>query len=221
MKKAIVCTMLLTSPLATFAEENEYTSVDFNENKSEWGNSDVLEDLFGITRKERKDRSARKKFYLDHGYRGFVSTSLLCGNYPGLRYSTSHGMQLDEKYFIGAGLGFYTAEGYFDELDYIPLYANFRVDFKNKNHSPFIDTKAGYAIVIEENRGFYANASCGYRFKKVSLSVGVETLPGLDSDQNDVRISYQGMNSNEEIDFPSRIWGFNTRFTFEFDKHKK
>lgn len=217
MEKAIVCAMLLVSPLATFAEENEYDHVDVNDRKS--GDSDILEDLLGISRKERKDRSARKKFYLDHGYRGFVSTGLLSGNYPGLRYSTSHGMQLDEKYFIGAGLGFYTAEGYFDELDYIPLYANFRVDFKDKNLSPFIDTKVGYTIVIEENRGFYANASCGYRFMKVSLSVGVETLPGLNCSQDEV--SYQGKNTNEEFDIPSRIWGFNTRFAFEFDKHKK
>lgn len=209
--------MLLVSPLATFAEENEYDHVDVNDRKS--GDSDILEDLFGISRKERKDRSARKKFYLDHGYRGFVSTGLLSGNYPGIRYATSHGMQLNEKYFIGAGSGFYTALGYIDEHDYIPLYANFRVDFKDENLSPFIDAKAGYAIVIEENRGFYANASCGYRFKKVSLSVGVETLPGLNCSQDEV--SYQGKNTNEEIDIPSRIWGFNTRFAFEFDKHKK
>lgn len=220
MKNAIVCTMLLVSPLATFAEENEYDHVDVNDRKS--GDSDILEDLFGISRKERKDRSARKKFYLDRGYRGFVSAELLLGTYLGIRFSSTHGMQLNEKYFIGAGGGFNSLERYdvyFDEHDYIPLYANFRVDFKDKNLSPFIDVKAGYAIVIEENRGFYANASCGYRFKKVSLSVGVETLPGLNCSQDEV--SYQGKNTNEEFDIPSRIWGFNTRFAFEFDKHKK
>ena len=59
MKKAIVCTMLVAFPLATFAVENEYDYVDVNDTKS--GDSDIFEDLFGISRKERKEKRKWQK----------------------------------------------------------------------------------------------------------------------------------------------------------------
>lgn len=214
MKKTIVYTMLLGSSLAAFAGENDFTNIDVEENESGVIDSDAVANQFV---NKIIDRIKRKDFYLDHGYRCFISVGLLYGKYSGARYSTTHGIQLNEKYFIGAGIGFNTTVGNYDLHDYIPLYSEFRVDFKNKNISPFVDARGGYAIVIEENRGFYSNVSLGLRLKRLSLSVGVETSPGL-KDSDDA--NYQLGESNNDC-FTSRIWNFNTRISFEFDKHKK
>lgn len=216
MKKTIVCAMLLISSMAAFAGEND--SVSFvEENVSEENDSDVFTNQFVD---KIIDKIIRKKFYLDRGYRCFISAGLLFGKYPGARYSTTHGIQLNEKYFIGAGFGFNTTVGNYDGHDYIPLFSEFRVDFLSKNISPFVDVRGGYAIVIEENRGFYANVSCGLRLKRFSVSLGVDSSPGL-KESDEVDLSRYMEDPNDENRFPSRIWNLNTRISFEFDKYKR
>lgn len=88
-------------------------------------------------------------------YRGFTDIDggiTLCeGNYaPTIGLTTTHGVQLTEKFFIGAGLGFESVgvDGSFDFDDLsIPLYGDFRYDHWNNNKiSFFAEFRLGYNI---------------------------------------------------------------------------
>ncbi len=208
----IVCGVMLTSQLAVFAEENDSGGLVDEKEESEWGNSDGIQLHFDV-------RHDRKKFYLDRGYRGFVSAEILIGKNSGHGYSTTHGLQLNERYFIGAGIGFDMVESDFDLQYYIPIYSDFRVDFNGNGVSPFLDVRGGYSLETYEEPGFYADVSFGCRLRRASFSLGVETLPGFDCYPSEASLNYR-LDKSNKVESPSRIWNVNVRFAFEFDKHK-
>lgn len=122
---------MLAVHFATFAE-NESDSEHFGRDELEWGESDGFQIQLGVKHKEK----ARKKYSLEPGYRSFVSGEILMCEYPAFRISTTHGMQLDNRFFIGAGLGLISSEYAMSDCFSIPFFSEFRVDFLKKSISP-------------------------------------------------------------------------------------
>ena len=61
----------------------------------------------------------------------------------------------------------------------MPAFASFRFEFVGNNKvSPFVESRAGYAFAMDGCSGFYGDASFGCRFRRFSVSVGVETQNG-------------------------------------------
>jgi len=114
---------------------------------------------------------------LSEGYRGFVDLnySLGVGDFGAdrIEFTTSHGYQVNEIFYIGAGAGF---NYYFDgEIASVPIFANPRVDFPTGNICPFIDMKIGYTV-SEYIKGFYFVPSAGVRFglqNGTGINIGV------------------------------------------------
>ena len=215
MKKLMFLLSMLAVQFATFAE-NESDSEHFDRDELEWGESDGFQIHLGLKQKER----TRKPYSLEPGYRCFVSGEMVVGDVTACRLTTTHGMQLDNRFFIGAGLGFNSTESDVDEYFSIPIFSEFRVDFLKKKISPFLDVRGGYDIAIDAEAGFYGGVSFGCRLRRVSISFGVETMPGNNSDHdiseeknNDSHLSCDERNI-------SRAWNFNARFSYEFSKHR-
>ena len=150
------------------------------------------------------------------GYRFFFSADHMIGDITAFKFSTTHGVQLNDKFFVGCGVGFCVGS---DDKNYetylsIPIYADLRYDIIPKKSTPFIEARAGVALAIEGCTGFYGNFSFGGRFKRFSVSTGVETLQGSERyymyDNADYYSSY-----TEYLD-PYRAFAFVTRFSFEF-----
>ncbi len=215
MKKVLFLLLMLITQMATFAE-NESDYRDADDEVRNWGESDGFQIQFGVRHKEK----TRKPYFLEPGYRCFVSGEMVVGDVSACRLTTTHGMQLDNRFFIGAGLGFNSTESDVDEYFSIPIFSEFRVDFLKKKISPFLDVRGGYDIAIDAEAGFYGGVSFGCRLRRVSISFGVETMPGNNSDHdiceeknNDSHLSYDERNI-------SRAWNFNARFSYEFSKHR-
>lgn len=96
-------------------------------------------------------------------------------NDPIIGLTTTHGVQLAEKIFIGGGTGILTDISFAA----MPLYADFRFDFFNsKKVSPFVDLKAGYALVITyfDHSGLYLNPTVGVRIRlteRMGINIGL------------------------------------------------
>lgn len=100
MKKVLFLLLMLMTQLVTFAE-NESNYRDTDDDVREWGESDGFQIHWGIRPRER----TRKPYSLEPGYRCFISGEILIFDDIASRISTTHGMQLDNRFFIGAGLG--------------------------------------------------------------------------------------------------------------------
>lgn len=152
------------------------------------------------------------------GYRFFLAADQMVGDMTGFKFTTTHGAQFNNKIFLGGGVGFCVAD---DDVEFylsIPVYANFRFDILNKKTTPFIEARAGVAFAIEGTTGFYGNISVGGRFKRFSLSTGVETLQGTEDYfryEYDTDYVYSSWNY-VECPEPYRAFSFVTRFAFEF-----
>lgn len=122
-------------------------------------------------------------------YRGFADieggyTFNLEGALIGV--TTTHGLQLAQKFFIGAGTGILTDAGsggsQSDISIVIPLYADFRFDFFNgKKVSPFVDLKVGYTADITSadfgvSSGLYLKPTIGFRIRlteRTGINIGL------------------------------------------------
>lgn len=213
MKKLLFLLTMLAVQFATFAE-NESDSEHFDGDELEWGESDGFQIHWGI---KHKDRSARKKYSLEPGYRSFVSGEILMCEYPAFRISTTHGMQLDNRFFIGAGLGLISSEYAMSDCFSIPFFSEFRVDFLNKRISPFLEVRGGYDWVINAESGFYGGLSMGCRLKRISMSFGAEIMP----ENSCVIDTCEGSDISDEEMYNYGGWNFNLRFSYEFSKHRK
>ena len=98
-------------------------------------------------------------FSLKKGSRLFVSTELMFGEMPGVRFSATYGAQLNNKFFLGGGTGYCIAVDWYSDHYSIPVFADLRVDFLEKKISPFMELRAGVDIAIEGVSGFYGNFS--------------------------------------------------------------
>lgn len=130
------------------------------------------------------------------GYRGFVEWSSsvrsdnfgvidLHGNFTTERqgsfytgFSTSHGYQINQMFFVGAGLGMERC-GKLDNW-IVPLFIDGRVDLKLGKFTPYGDLRLGANLA--EGTGLYISPTIGYRFnwgRKTGVNLGAGlTLAG-------------------------------------------
>lgn len=152
------------------------------------------------------------------GYRFFFAADQMIGDMTGFKFTTTHGVQFNNKIFLGGGIGFCIADDDLESYLAIPVYAGFRFDILNKRSTPFIEARAGVAFAIEGSTGFYGNFSIGGRFKRFSISTGVESLQGTENyftyeyDSDDPYSMWNYVECPE----PYRAFSFVTRFAFEF-----
>ena len=100
-------------------------------------------------------------------YRGFTDFSYSLGvgdkseNFDRYTLSTTHGYQLDDMFFVGAGVSFEYVRDIAASL--VPIYADVRMDIPLQSRSikPFVDAKIGYAA--GEVDGFYFAPTIGVR----------------------------------------------------------
>lgn len=71
--------------------------------------------------------------------------------------------QLNNYIALGIGAGF---RSYNFEDSYVPLYGQFRVNFKNKPISPFLETSLGYGFALSEERTGGAMFNLAFGFAK-------------------------------------------------------
>lgn len=148
------------------------------------------------------------------GYRFFLAADQMVGDMTGFKFTTTHGVQFNNKIFLGGGVGFCVADDNLDTYLSIPVYADFRFDILNRKSTPFVEARGGVAFAIEGTTGFYGNFSIGGRFRRFSVSTGFETLQGTDFyymyRSDDYYSRY------DEYPEPYRAFSFVTRFAFEF-----
>ena len=119
---------------------------------------------------------------LKRGYSAQINSDCFASSHMfGPAITTVHGFRFNPKISIGLGTGFR-----FDALDddfAIPVFANVRYDILDRKISPFMAANSGIAIGIDKlNTGFYGSFDFGCRFKRFSLSTGVETTKGREID---------------------------------------
>ena len=100
-------------------------------------------------------------------YRGFTDLGYSLGvgekseDFDRFTLSTTHGYQLDDMFFVGAGIGFeYVRDA---AVALAPIYADVRMDIplRSRNIKPFVDAKIGYAAGQVD--GFYFAPTVGVR----------------------------------------------------------
>ena len=100
-------------------------------------------------------------------YRGFTDLSYTLGvgetseNFDRFTLSTTHGYQIDDMFFVGAGVSFeYVRDA---AIALVPIYADVRMDIPLRSRSvkPFVDAKVGYAAGQVD--GFYFAPTVGVR----------------------------------------------------------
>lgn len=149
---------------------------------------------------------------LQEGYKGFVTAGYTIGTgliSDRLSINTTHGYQLNENFFIGAGVGMsvYKPDGFnFDVLS-IPLYADARANLElNGSVSPFADLKIGYAIA--DVKGFFFNPSIGIRVDMngsmgLNFGVGYELIRYIENSAylGSYSINVKGITLKVGLDF--------------------
>lgn len=132
-----------------------------------------MEDVIKITKepiRSRKQISADLYAgeYVRRGYKGFVDFGYTFGigdySINRLEITTSHGFQFNPYIFLGGGTGLH----YFHESEStaMPLFADFRVNFKKGSVVPFAGLKTGYTFMLSddvEDLGFYCAPSVGVK----------------------------------------------------------
>lgn len=124
-------------------------------------------------------------------YRGFADIDggiTIYDSYyaPIIGITTTHGVQLAEKFFIGAGIGLETVgtdcSFEFDDLS-IPLYGDFRYDhWTNKKISLFAEFRIGYNIKFHGDMKNYilVKPVIGIRFRindRMGINIGISYAP--------------------------------------------
>lgn len=119
---------------------------------------------------------------LKRGYSAQINSDFFVSSHMiGPTITTVHGFRFNPKISIGLGTGF-RFDAFNDDLS-IPVFANVRYDILDRKISPFMAANSGIAIGIGKlNTGFYGSFDFGCRFKRFSLSTGVETTKSRETD---------------------------------------
>ena len=95
------------------------------------------------------------------GYKGFIDFGGVIGignrGDGAIAVSTTHGYQFNPYFFFGAGIGIEYHMNW--ETFFIPVFADIKTYFLNKNISPFLGLKAGYSVY--DGKGCYINPHIG------------------------------------------------------------
>ena len=189
MKKIvfIIC-MVLCNTLLAFAQNNQEIVYLKNGNKVKGiiieeipntsikvktSNGSIL--VYSIHEIEKiispEDEIFQKKFrfkqynnnptYDKTGYKGFIDFGGVIGignrGDGAIAVSTTHGYQFNPYFFFGAGIGIEYHMNW--ETFFIPVFADIKTYFLNKNISPFLGLKAGYSVY--DGKGCYINPHIG------------------------------------------------------------
>ncbi len=132
-------------------------------------------------------------------YRGFTDLSYTLGvgekseDFDRFTLSTTHGYQLDDMFFIGAGVSFEYVRDLAASL--VPIYADVRMDMPIRNRSikPFVDAKIGYAAGKID--GFYFAPTIGIRVpvkfvKAMNFGLGYKLQKIQDASTNTNAITF-------------------------------
>ncbi len=136
-------------------------------------------------RRGYRDLSTGMRIFAD--FAALVQTSYYTCS--GVSYSGSFGYQLAPTFYAGLGL---SAQIYIDYWYYgdrkddepelfaqMPLFADLRYDAFPSKVSPFVATRVGYAVSVDENNdysGFYVSPSIGIRIKSIDVSMGLDLV---------------------------------------------
>ncbi len=122
-----------------------------------------------LTKKEQR-RTLR-------GYKGFVEVASLTSfelfgdDYLLGEFTTSHGYQANNFFYLGGGTGVHIYSQY---GALVPFFANLRINILNKKITPIIDCKVGYSV--GRFYGTYFSGTIGLRFslggKKAVYALG-------------------------------------------------
>lgn len=157
--------------------------------------------------------------HIKKGYRGFVTFEPILGNMYGAGITTSHGFQFNKKLFLGMGTGFrYAEEGSYEHMA-IPIYLDFRFDILDYKISPFMTTRVGGCVSVNDGySGFYASYDFGCHFKRFSFSTGIETCRGGEYDGYTTHYYHDGEWNYSYVDYVDAYQAFNfvARFSWDF-----
>ena len=178
-----------------------------------------LTDIEKITRDQISvaEKDASESVYTIHekGYKFILSMDFMAGEMSGLKWTTIHGVQLNNRSFLGLGVGLIIADDYDFHLS-IPVFADFRFDFLENRITPFAEARAGYDVALDGHSGFYGDFSFGCRFRRFSVSTGVETLRG-ENYEYESRLHENGYYYGfEKSHNKYQALNFVVRFSFEF-----
>ena len=136
-----------------------------------------MNEMEKITKEEAINRESEKSNRIRtdvKGYRGSVEVGTIVNfkasgipiDKGAFSITTSHGYQFNPHLFLGAGIGLdYHAAG--GRL-FMPLFADVRANFLNRDITPFWGVKIGYAVGSKAsevvNPGIYFNPTFGIRF---------------------------------------------------------
>lgn len=237
MKKILLCALMLFLQISAFSQVNRETVYLKNGNVLKGdvvgfvpkqsvtiaavdGDTFVcnLTDIEKITRDHGyiagNNESSSGYSYHEKGYKFVFSFDIMLGEMSGMKWTTIHGSQLNERIYLGLGLGLCIANDYDIHLS-VPVFADFRFDFLKKRITPYIETRAGYDFAFEGCPGFYGDFAFGCRIKRFSVSSGIETLR---RENNDGIYYYNGYNDYgyEESHLEFQSFNFVIRFSLEF-----
>ncbi len=85
--------------------------------------------------------------------------------------STSHGYQIDSRFFVGAGLGVERCPKW--DTWIVPIFAQGRMDMQFGKFTPYADVRLGWNL--SSGGGVYFSPTIGYRFnwgRKIGVNVG-------------------------------------------------
>ncbi len=124
----------------------------------------------------------------DSYYRGNGLYVAKPDGYAGVSFTTTHGIQLLDKYFFGAGIGL-NVISISENAVHIPVYTTFRMDLSRAQARPFVDFSLGMQVgwfdsdetyvydghyVSNATIGLWSKMMFGYKFKnKLYLAAGL------------------------------------------------
>lgn len=157
------------------------------------------------------------------GYRGFFDIDASVGTltfdddchpaYYGLGLSTSHGYQINNNWFVGAGVMYAPYLNFGGGL--VPLFAEGRFDKTWGKFTPFADVRLGYAIDDGSGDGVYFSPNIGYRFNfghKVNLNIGM----GINFRTMTLRYDYYWHDPDTDIQYRYKESHTSARAMFNF-----
>ena len=138
--------------------------------------AEPVKETVKVPRKKEKSPYLKNP-YDKKGYRGFVSLGggVDVSSYAGgavVSFATSHGYQFNPYFYLGAGVG---VDYYLDESYAIPVYLDSRVNFINKNITPYLGFKVGYSPI--DVSGVYINTNLGLSVmvtRKLGMNLALE-----------------------------------------------
>ena len=132
-------------------------------------------------------------------YRGFTDLGYSLGvghnsdDFDRYTLSTTHGYQLSDMFFLGAGVSFEYVRDVSATL--VPIYADLRMDLplRSSNIKPFVDAKVGYAAGVLD--GFYFAPTVGLRVpvhfvKAMNFGIGYKMQRLQDAEVNTNAITF-------------------------------